>query len=118
MPSRPPKKPGGKEADEVDTTTKMSHASTITFENTTQTITNLSKHEKVPNKGSMIKEHEITGVWMLRDGNHQVTTSARKEDDTDSDKKGPVLGNDYLCDTRTRTHHEDKRKNQITTIYS
>ena len=118
MPSPPQKKTGRKKSDEVDTATNMSQASTILFEKTTQTITNLSTNEKMPNKGSMIKEHEITGVWMLRDGNHQVTTSARKEDDTDSDKKGPVLGNDYLCDTRTRTHHEDKRKNQITTIYS
>ena len=43
--SRLPKKPGGKEADKVDTTTTMSQASTITFENTTQAITNLSKNE-------------------------------------------------------------------------
>ena len=62
VPSRPPKKPGGKEADEVGTTTKMSQASIIAFENTTQIITNLSKNEKVPNKGNMIKEHEITRV--------------------------------------------------------
>ena len=86
VPSRPPKKPGGEEADEVDTAIKMSQESTITFEKTAQTITNLSKNEKVPNIGSMIKEHEITGVWLLRDGKHQVTTSARKEDGTDSDK--------------------------------
>ena len=63
----------------------------------------------------MIKEHKITGVWMLRDGKHQVTTSAKKEDDTDSDKKGPLPCNDYLGDTRMRTRHEDKRKNQVTT---
>ena len=41
----------------------------------------------MPNIKSMIKEHEITGVWLLRDGKHQVPTSARKEDDTDSDKR-------------------------------
>ena len=55
VPSRPPKNPGGKEVDEVDTATNMSRASTITFDNTTQTITKLSKNEKVPNIGSMIK---------------------------------------------------------------
>ena len=61
----------------------MSRASAITFENTTQTITNLSKNEKVPNIESMIKEHEITGEFLLRDSKHQVTTSARKDDDTE-----------------------------------
>ena len=91
MPSPPQKKTGRKKSDEVDTATNMSQASTILFEKTTQTITNLSTNEKMPNKGSMIKEHEITGVWLLRDGKHQVTTSAKKEDDTDSDKKGPLL---------------------------
>ena len=57
VPSRLPKKPAGKEADEVDTTNKMSQASPITikFKNTNQTITNLSKNEKVPNIGSMIR---------------------------------------------------------------
>ena len=43
VPSCLPKKPGGEEADEVDTTIKMLQESTIIFENTTQTITNLSK---------------------------------------------------------------------------
>ena len=43
VPRRPPKKPGGEETDEVDTTIKMSQESTITFENITQTVTNLSK---------------------------------------------------------------------------
>ena len=70
VPSRPPKKPGGEEADEVDTAIKMSQESTITFEKTAQTITNLSKNEKVPNIGSMIKEHKITEVWLLRDDKH------------------------------------------------
>ena len=78
VPSRPPKK--------VKTTTKMTQASTTTYDNTTQTITNLSNNGKVPNIGSVIKEYEVTGVWLLRDGKHQVTTSARKEDGTDSDK--------------------------------
>ena len=79
VPSRPPKKLGGKEADEVGTTTKMSQASIITFENTTQIITNLSKNEKVPNIGSMIKEHEITGVWSLRNGKHQVQSQLERK---------------------------------------
>ena len=55
MPSRPPTKPGEKEADEVDTIANMSRAFAITFKNTNQTITNLSKNEKVPNIGSMIR---------------------------------------------------------------
>ena len=62
----------------------MSRVSALTFENTIQTITNLSNNEKVPNIGSMIKEHEITGEVLLRDSKHQVITSAKKEDDTDS----------------------------------
>ena len=118
VPSHLPKKPEGKEVDEVGTTTKMSQASTITFENTTQTVTNLSKNEKVTNIGSMVKDHEITGVWLLGDGKHQLITSARKEDAAYSDKKGPLPCNGYLGDTEVRTDHEDKRKNQITTIYS
>ena len=32
----------------------------------------------------MIKEDEVTGVWLLRDNKHQVTTPSRKKDDTDS----------------------------------
>ena len=51
-----------------------------------------------------------------RTGKYQVTTSPKKEDDTDSDKKGPLPWNNYLGGTRMRTHHEDKRKNQVTTI--
>ena len=69
VPRRPPKKPGGKEADEVDITTNISRGSTVTSENTTQAITNLSKNGKVPNIGSMIKEHEVTRVWLLKDKN-------------------------------------------------
>ena len=65
VPSRPPKKPGGEEADEVDTTTTMPQASIIIFKNTTQTVTNLLKNEKVPNKKSIIKKHEITGLSKL-----------------------------------------------------
>ena len=84
MPSRLPKKPGRKEAGEVDRTTNISRASSITSENTTQKITNLSKNQKVPNIGSMIKEDEVTGAWLFRDNKHQVTTPSRKEDDTDS----------------------------------
>ena len=93
----------------------MSRVSALTFENTIQTITNLSNNEKVPNIGSMIKEHEVTGVWLLRGGKHQVTTSARKEDDTDSNKKGPLPCSGYLGDAEIRTDHEDNRKNQATT---
>ena len=68
----------------IDTTTNISQKSSITFKNTTQTITNLSKNEKVSNSGSMIKEDEVTGVWLLRNNKHQVTTPSRKEDDTNS----------------------------------
>ena len=66
----------------------------------------------------MIKEHEheITRVWLLRDGKYQVTTSARKEGDTDSDKKGPLPCNDYLGDTlQNQDMSKDKRKNQVKT---
>ena len=63
----------------------------------------------------MIKEHKITGVWVLRDGKNQATTSARKEDDTNSDKKGPSPCNGYLGNTEIMTDHEDKRKTQVTT---
>ena len=52
-------------------------------------------------------------MWLLRDGKHQVTTLARKEDDTDSDKKGTLPRNSYLGGTEIRTYHEDKRKNQV-----
>ena len=63
--SRPPKKTGGKETDEVDTTTNTSRASVLIFENTTQTITNLSKNEKVPNTESTIEEHETIVEFCL-----------------------------------------------------
>ena len=56
----------------------------------------------------MIKEHGITEVCLLRDGKHQVTTSARK-------KKGPSPCNGYLGDTEIRTDYKDNRKNQVTT---
>ena len=84
VPTRPPKKPGGKEVDEVNTTTNISRESTITSDNTTRAITKLSKNEKVPNIRSMIKEHEVTGVCLLKDNKHQVTNPSKKEDGTDS----------------------------------
>ena len=46
--SRPPKKPGGKEADEVDTTTTVSGVTASTCENVNSTITNNLEHWKVP----------------------------------------------------------------------
>ena len=68
MPSRPPKKPGGKEADEVDTTKHISRASAVTFENVlTQTIVNRWKNEKVPNIRTTIKEHKEIKELLLRD---------------------------------------------------
>ena len=48
MLGRPPKKPGGKEADEVDTTTTMSCVTVSTYENRNKTITNNLEHWKVP----------------------------------------------------------------------
>ena len=89
MPRRPPKKPGGKEADEVDTATNISREPTITSENTTRVITNLSKNEKMPNIGSMIKEHEVNGVWLLKDNKPQVTTPSKQEDDTQTPQLPP-----------------------------
>ena len=52
---------------------------------------------------------------MLKDDKHQATTSPKKEDNTDSDKKGILSWNNYSDYTRMRTHHVDKRKNQVTT---
>ena len=46
--SRPPKKPGGKEADEVDTTTTVSCVTASTRENINNTMTNNLEHWKVP----------------------------------------------------------------------
>ena len=46
MQRRPPKKPGGVEADEVDTTITISQASITTLEYTTQTSTNSLKMPK------------------------------------------------------------------------
>ena len=74
MPSRPPKKPGGKEADEGDTTTTMSRASAITFENTKYipyiTITYRLRNEKVPN---IVKGHEVIEEVLIRDSKHQIS---------------------------------------------
>ena len=46
--SRPPKKTGGKEADEFDTITTVSCGTTLTFENINSTITNNLEHWKGP----------------------------------------------------------------------
>lgn len=46
--SRPPKKPGGREADEGDTTTTVSCGTTSTWENINSTITNNLEHWKGP----------------------------------------------------------------------
>ena len=54
-------------------------------------------------------------MWLIKDDKHQVTSSAKKEDNTDLDKKGPISWNGYSDDTRMRIRHEDKRKNQVTT---
>ena len=48
MLSRPPKKPGGKEADKVDTTTTVSCVTASTCENINNTNTNNLEHWKVP----------------------------------------------------------------------
>ena len=37
------------------------------------------------------------------------------EKETNQDKKGPLPWNNYLGDPRMRTHHEDKKKNQVIT---
>ena len=49
MLSRPPKKPKGKEADEVDTATTVSCVTVSTCENRNKTVTNSLEHWKVPN---------------------------------------------------------------------
>ena len=61
----------------------MPRAPAITFENTTQPITKLSKNKKVPNTWSATKEHKVIGEVLLRDSKYQMTTSAGTEDDTD-----------------------------------
>ena len=71
MLSKPPEKPGRKEVDMVDITSSMSRVSATTFENITQTITNCSKIEKVPNVGCTIKEHEV-----LEEVGHDIGVNA------------------------------------------
>ena len=55
MPSRPPKKPGGKEADEADTTTNISWVTASTSKNKDQTNMNRLENWKVPNIVQMEK---------------------------------------------------------------
>ena len=67
MLSRPPKKPGGVEADEVDTTTTMSGVTALTCENRNGTITNRLEHWKVPNIVRMEKTRTETITIRLKD---------------------------------------------------
>ena len=67
--SRPPKKPGGKEADEFDTTTTVSCVTTLTFENINSTITNNLEHWKGPTIVQM--ENGGTGTSIGREKNEK-----------------------------------------------
>ena len=83
--SWPPKKPGGKEADEVGSTTTISRASATTFGNTTQTITNCLKNEKVTSIGLTIKEQEVFEEVLLRDIRHQIKGRSTEMEDKDAE---------------------------------
>ena len=78
MLSQPPKKPGGKEADEVDTTTTVSWVTASTRENINNTITNNLEHWKVPT--------------IVRMKNVRTETSTDREENK---KKGHMWGQKY-----------------------
>ena len=67
--SRPPKKPGEKEADEGDTTTTVSWVTASTYENINKTITNNLEHWKVPN--IVLMENTRTETSTDREGNEK-----------------------------------------------
>ena len=62
MSIRPPKKPGGEEAYDINTATAMTCVTASTSENSSQTITDMLDKEKVPNIVRMEKEdnHPMT----------------------------------------------------------
>ena len=64
--SRPPKKPGGEEAYDIDTAPSMTCATASTFENSSQKITDILENWKVPNIVRTKKEdnHSKTEVPM------------------------------------------------------
>ena len=109
--SRPPKKPRGKEADEVDTTTNTSRTSVLTSENTTQTITNLSKNGKVLDIGSTIKEHEVITEFLLRDSKHQIKRRPTEMEDESTGLLGNLPHVQMGGEPKTMTRLEDKEKN-------
>ena len=84
LPSRPPTKPGGREADEVDTTTTVTCVITSICENINSTITNDLEHWKEP-----------TIVQME---NVRTETSTDREE---NEKKGDmgVIKEDLSCDS-------------------
>ena len=90
MLNRPPKKLGGGEVYVNYTETTMSCETVSEQENSHKTITDLL-------------------------GKMEVPDIARMEKETNQDKKGPLPWNGCLGDPRMRPHHEDKRKNQVTT---
>ena len=69
VPSRPPKKPGGREADEVDTTTTVSCITTSICENINSTSTNNLEHWKGPTIVQM--ENGGTGTSIGREKNEK-----------------------------------------------
>jgi len=83
--NRPPKKPGGKEADEVGSTTTTSRASATTFGNTTQTITNRLENEKVTSIVLTIKEQEVFEEVLLGDIRHQIKGRSTEMADKDAE---------------------------------
>ena len=89
----------------------MSRASAITFENTTQTITNLSKNEKTPNIASMIKEHEAIVEFLLRDSKHQIKRRPTEMEDESTGLLGNLPHVQMGGEPKTMTRLEDKEKN-------
>ena len=86
----PPKKPGGEEVYENNTATTMPYETVSEQENSHKTIPDLL-------------------------GKMEVPDIVQTEKETNQDKKGPLLWNNYFGDPSTRSRHEDKRKNQVTT---
>ena len=65
---RPPKKPGGKEADKVDLATTVSWVTASTCENRNKTITNNLEQWKVPNIVQMENTRTETSTDCVENG--------------------------------------------------
>ena len=52
----------------------------------------------------MIKEHKVTGVCLLKDYKHQVTTPSRKEDDIDSTATVTTTAVTSVCESEWNSY--------------